>query len=199
MTGVLYGEWIKQWDDELQCEGWKILLLQDNCTGHIVPDGLTDIYIENFLANLTPHIQPMDAASSNASRLTIVHGTSNAPLIVMIAALHHLKSTISINSKACGLVKQLGMKLIHQPFTIVGSKLVFFLIQPFLPMAPLCCHAQVCFYIKLESKPLSIHFNKLCPYMHSVIYALHSSYAYLWSSMPTFLYHPMLFYAPKFF
>jgi hypothetical protein len=61
MTGVLYGEWIKKWDDDLRREGRKILLLQDNCTGHIVPDGLTNIRVENFSANLTPHVQPMDA------------------------------------------------------------------------------------------------------------------------------------------
>ena len=44
---------------------------------------------------------------------------------------------------------------------------------------PTHCHTQVCFYIKLESKPLSIYFNKLCLYMLSFIYALHSFYAYL--------------------
>jgi hypothetical protein len=61
MTGALYGEWIKNWDDELRREDRKILLLQDNCTGHIVPEGLTNIHVESFSANLTPHVQPMDA------------------------------------------------------------------------------------------------------------------------------------------
>ena len=61
MTGVLYGEWVRNWDDELRLQGHTILLLQDNCTGHIVPEGLTNIRIENFSANLTPHVQPMDA------------------------------------------------------------------------------------------------------------------------------------------
>ena len=61
MTGALYREWIKNWDDELCREGRKILLLQDNCTGHIVPEGLTNICVENFSANLTPHVQLMDA------------------------------------------------------------------------------------------------------------------------------------------
>ena len=61
MTGALYGEWIRNWDNELCLEGCKILLLQDNCTGHIVPEGLTNIRVENFSANLTPHVQPMDA------------------------------------------------------------------------------------------------------------------------------------------
>lgn len=61
MTGTLYGEWIKKWDDELQHVGHKILLLQDNCTGHMIPEGLINIRIENFSTNSTPHVQPMDA------------------------------------------------------------------------------------------------------------------------------------------
>ena len=61
MIGLLYREWIKNWDNELCREGCKILLLQNNCTGHIVSEGLTNIHIENFSANLTPHVQPMDA------------------------------------------------------------------------------------------------------------------------------------------
>ena len=51
----------KNWDDELHREGHKILLLQDNFTGHIVPEGLTNIRVESFSANLRPHVQPMDA------------------------------------------------------------------------------------------------------------------------------------------
>jgi hypothetical protein len=34
----------------------KILLLQDNLSGHIVPDGLQSIHVKN----LTAHVQPMD-------------------------------------------------------------------------------------------------------------------------------------------
>ena len=60
MTGTLYGEWIQKWDACLRHEGRKVLLLQDNFTGHIVPDSLTNICVENFAANLTPHVQPMD-------------------------------------------------------------------------------------------------------------------------------------------
>lgn len=40
----------------------KILLLQDNFSGHIVPeDELQCIRVENFKPNLTSHVQPMDA------------------------------------------------------------------------------------------------------------------------------------------
>jgi len=38
----------------------NILLLQDNFSGHIVPDGLKRIKVVNFEPNLIAHIQPMD-------------------------------------------------------------------------------------------------------------------------------------------
>ena len=60
MTSPLYQEWLQQWDRELIAKNCKILLLQDNFSGHIVPDGLQNIRVENFEANLTAHVQPMD-------------------------------------------------------------------------------------------------------------------------------------------
>jgi hypothetical protein len=60
MTAHLYQDWIQHWDRELQQKGRKILLLQDNFSGHIVPDNLQNIRVENFEPNLTAHIQPMD-------------------------------------------------------------------------------------------------------------------------------------------
>jgi DDE superfamily endonuclease len=60
MTSSLYQEWLQQWDDELEAKGRKILLLQDNFSGHIVPDGLRNIHVENLEPNLTAHVQPMD-------------------------------------------------------------------------------------------------------------------------------------------
>ena len=60
MTAVLYQEWLQRWDCELGAKNRKILLLQDNFSGHIVPDGLQNIQVENFEPNLTAHIQPMD-------------------------------------------------------------------------------------------------------------------------------------------
>ncbi|KAF5369186.1 hypothetical protein D9615_009952 [Tricholomella constricta] len=61
MTGVLYQEWLRNWDAQLRRDGRKILLLQDNFSAHIVPDDLTNIRVENFAPNLTPHVQPADA------------------------------------------------------------------------------------------------------------------------------------------
>jgi hypothetical protein len=60
MTSSLYQEWLQQWDQDLQAKNRKILLLQDNFSGHIVPDGLQSIRVENFKPNLTAHVQPMD-------------------------------------------------------------------------------------------------------------------------------------------
>jgi len=60
MTAHLYQDWIQQWDCELQAEGRKILLPQDNFSGHIVPPNLQSIRVENFEPNLTAHVQPKD-------------------------------------------------------------------------------------------------------------------------------------------
>ena len=60
MTAQLYQDWIQQWDQQLRESGWKILLLQDNFSGHIVPPNLQCIEVENFKPNLTAHIQPND-------------------------------------------------------------------------------------------------------------------------------------------
>ena len=60
MTAHLYQGWIQQWDRELQGKQHKILLLQDNFSGHIVPDNLQNIRVKNFEPNLTAHVQPKD-------------------------------------------------------------------------------------------------------------------------------------------
>jgi len=56
MTSHLYQEWILQWDRELQAKKQKVLLLQDNFSGHIIPEGLQNIQVKNFEPNLTTHI-----------------------------------------------------------------------------------------------------------------------------------------------
>ena len=58
MTTSLYQEWIHAWDRELDLR--NILLFQDNFSGHIVPNDLKRIEVENFEPNLTTHVQPMD-------------------------------------------------------------------------------------------------------------------------------------------
>ena len=60
MTGDIYQEWLRQWDHKLGERKRKIVLLQDNFSGHIVPDGLQNIRVLNFKPNLTAHVQPMD-------------------------------------------------------------------------------------------------------------------------------------------
>lgn len=60
MTATLYQEWLLDWDSKLRREDRKILLLQDNFSGHVVPAALTNIHVENFEPNLTAHVQPND-------------------------------------------------------------------------------------------------------------------------------------------
>lgn len=56
MTTDLYQEWLRKWDHELGVKNHRILLLQDNFSGHVVPDGLRNIHVENFEPNLTAHV-----------------------------------------------------------------------------------------------------------------------------------------------
>jgi DDE superfamily endonuclease len=60
MTAHLYQDWIQQWDRELGERKRKILLLQDNFSGHIVPTNLRNIRVVPFEPNLTAHVQPKD-------------------------------------------------------------------------------------------------------------------------------------------
>jgi hypothetical protein len=63
MTTEIYQAWLWEWDRDLQLKTptRNILLLQDKFSGHIVPEGLQCIRVENFKANLTAHVQPNDA------------------------------------------------------------------------------------------------------------------------------------------
>ena len=63
MTTAIYQSWLVEWDHELRqrTPTRRILLLQDNFSGHVVPEGLQCIRVENFRANLTAHVQPNDA------------------------------------------------------------------------------------------------------------------------------------------
>ena len=70
----------------------KILLLQDNFSGYIVPDNLQNIQVENFKPNLTTHVQPKDQGIV-ASKLTITPNLSNELLIAMMKAYPPPKST----------------------------------------------------------------------------------------------------------
>jgi hypothetical protein len=70
MTAHLYQDWIEEWDRKLQQNGRTILLLQDNFSGHIVPNNLQNIRVENFEPNLTAHIQPKDQGIIRVTTLT---------------------------------------------------------------------------------------------------------------------------------
>ena len=60
MTSTIYQEWLLDWDRALRNEDRKILLLQDNFSGHVIPEQLTNIHVINFEPNLTAHVQPND-------------------------------------------------------------------------------------------------------------------------------------------
>jgi hypothetical protein len=60
MTIILYQEWLHDWDVKLQHNGQKIILLQNNFSGHVQPDNLTNIHIKKFLPKLTAYVQPAD-------------------------------------------------------------------------------------------------------------------------------------------
>ena len=58
MTTTLYQEWLLDWDQKLGDR--KIVLLQDNFSGHVPLNGLRNIEVINFEPNLTSHVQPAD-------------------------------------------------------------------------------------------------------------------------------------------
>ncbi|KAJ2919528.1 hypothetical protein MD484_g941, partial [Candolleomyces efflorescens] len=60
MTIVIYEEWIRSLDAHFCCQNRHILLLQDNFLAQKWLNDLTNIRVENFEANLTAHVQPMD-------------------------------------------------------------------------------------------------------------------------------------------
>lgn len=60
MTSVIFQEWLKSWDAELQRDSRKVLLLLDNCAAHPHLDCLRNIQLEFLPANTTSLIQPLD-------------------------------------------------------------------------------------------------------------------------------------------
>ena len=60
MKTDIYQDWLMDWDIKLRREKRNILLIQDNFSGHIPPDGIENIEVVNFEPNLTSHVQPTD-------------------------------------------------------------------------------------------------------------------------------------------
>jgi hypothetical protein len=63
MTSVIFEEWLSTWDRDLQRQNRKIQLWLDNFSGHTVPENgaIKMINVQFFKANLTSHVQPLDA------------------------------------------------------------------------------------------------------------------------------------------
>ena len=90
MTSSLYGEWIRKWDRKLDMTGRKILLLQDNFSGHIIPDDLQNIWVQNFEPNLTLHVGEVDPRSSDDTAELCV------PVVTCVPLSYSLRSGYSI-------------------------------------------------------------------------------------------------------
>ncbi|EIN11808.1 DDE-domain-containing protein [Punctularia strigosozonata HHB-11173 SS5] len=63
MTMKLFHEWVGGWDAKLRQKKRSVLLLVDGFSAHVAPDNLTNIRVEVFRPNLTPHVQPADAGT----------------------------------------------------------------------------------------------------------------------------------------
>ncbi|KAK7098293.1 hypothetical protein V1264_002625 [Littorina saxatilis] len=60
MNGIIWADWLKQWNESLRRDGRRIALLIDNCSAHIDVPGLSQIDIHNLPANTTSIMQPCD-------------------------------------------------------------------------------------------------------------------------------------------
>ncbi|CAK5276393.1 unnamed protein product [Mycena citricolor] len=89
ITTVLYQEWLWNWDADLVQQNHWVLLLQDNFSGHTPPEDISNIHVENFTANLTAHVQPMDAGIIQAFKAHYRCG-------FMQRSLDHYDSNISL-------------------------------------------------------------------------------------------------------
>jgi hypothetical protein len=62
MTGLIFKQWMQDFDDCMGVEGHKVLLLIDNFSGHKWDEEkIKNIQVEPLTPNLTSHIQLMDA------------------------------------------------------------------------------------------------------------------------------------------
>ena len=60
MDSLLFEEWIKEVDKEMENEGRNIAMIIDNCPAHPDVDGLKAVELERLPPNTTSHTQPMD-------------------------------------------------------------------------------------------------------------------------------------------
>lgn len=71
MTGLIFSEWLKEFNKQMKLKGRKVLLLLDNAPSHIVPRSededdaaphcLSNVEIHFLPPATTSHMQPMDA------------------------------------------------------------------------------------------------------------------------------------------
>jgi hypothetical protein len=122
MTAHLYQDWIQQWDKELRAKGRKILLLQDNFSGHIVPDNLQNIRVENFEPNLTAHVQPNDQGIIRCFKAHYRARFIQRAVNRYDKGITPAEITTSISCKQCESQILLGNLLTQQPYETAGTK-----------------------------------------------------------------------------
>lgn len=61
MNELLFTEWVRNLDLEMQRQGRKILLLMDNFSAHYIEYEPKNVQLEYLSPNLTSHVQPLDA------------------------------------------------------------------------------------------------------------------------------------------
>lgn len=60
MTGLLFIEWLTEFNSQMRLQGRHIVLLLDNAGSHTVPPPLSNIKVHFLPPNTTAHLQPMD-------------------------------------------------------------------------------------------------------------------------------------------
>ena len=60
MNASLFGEWLKEWNEELRRKGEKALLLVDNCMAHSLHEDLEHLQVVFLPPNTTSILQPLD-------------------------------------------------------------------------------------------------------------------------------------------
>jgi len=88
MTSHLYQEWILQWNCKLQVKKQKVLLLQDNFSGHIVPEGLKNIWVENLSRTWLRIFTQMTKVSSDVLKHTTRPASFNEQSAITMKVSH---------------------------------------------------------------------------------------------------------------
>ena len=71
ITGYIFEQWLKKWDNTLRSKKRKICLLIDNCSAHSKSVSLTNLVLKFLPANTTSIMQPMNMGVIKIGKLII--------------------------------------------------------------------------------------------------------------------------------